>query len=455
VAQPGPYPADARVGRFFRQRHYLGSRDRRFVGEAAYAWLRYHHRARARWQSWRTARGLPLPEGPVEGQAAPIDVLALARDRLFPWDFERTREALQGLPPETTEAWAKLREQATADDFLAGDPWPSDPRERFAAEVSLPAWLASQLVEERGEDAARRLALALLKPASVDLRVNLRRADRELVRRQLASELSTEGQLTSHSPLGLRLGGRRNLTATTASRRSWAEVQDEGSQLAVVCAEPAPGMTVIDACAGSGGKALALADLLSGAVRGRPDPQVLPPGRILACDVAPEKLAELARRARESGVEELIEIVPVAPEAELPATLPPADLVLVDAPCSGLGTLRRNPELKLRYGPAEVEELARLQRSILERFATLVKRGGRLVYVTCSILRQEGEEVAAAFARDHPEFEGSISQWAEQRLPGACLRGHCVHLDPVLTGTDAFFIAIWRKHQGQSGAFLL
>jgi 16S rRNA (cytosine967-C5)-methyltransferase len=125
--------------------------------------------------------------------------------------------------------------------------------------------------------------------------------------------------------------------------------------------------------------------------------------------------------------------------------VPRADLVLVDAPCSGLGTLRRNPDLKLRHGPEDVERFQRLQLEILRRWAPRVRPGGRLAYATCSILRAENEEVAEVFAAEHPAFEPCPSAWAAEHLPAQCRSGCAVRLDPVLTGTDGFFVTIWRR----------
>lgn len=465
VARPGGYPSDARVGRFFRSRRYLGSRDRRFLGDGVYAWLRHHWRARARWQSWCLRNKVRSPLAVAEGEGKPasesttrasravhiLDLLALARDGLFPWGHEQTTQALAAIPELADRTLDLIPDQALSSDFLAGDPWPDDPLERVAAEVSLPLWLAWRLVDERGEEAARRFGAALLKPASVDLRVNLRLVKRENVRRKLESETGLEVEPTHFSPMGLRLAGRTNLTATTASRKSWIEVQDEGSQLVVLSADPAPGMTVIDACAGSGGKTLALADILfrDEPFRQEVDTAGLVPARggtITVMDIAESRLAELERRAKDAGVVQHIErMVLLAETGPLPLDLPEADLVLVDAPCTGFGTLRRNPELKLRYTKEDVKEFSRLQRSLLERFAPLVKKGGRLAYVTCSFLRAECEEVALAFEQDHPEFDGAPSTWAATRLPPLSVDGHFVRLDPVLTGTDAFFLALWQR----------
>ncbi len=148
-----------------------------------------------------------------------------------------------------------------------------------------------------------------------------------------------------------------------------------------------------------------------------------------------------------AGVEDRIRIVPISAEGPLPPDLPPADLVLIDAPCSGFGTLRRSPDLKLRYGPGDVTAFARTQRAILERFAPLVEPGGRIAYVTCSVLAEENEEVAASFGAAHPELEEWVPEWGRTHLPPECFCGAYVRLDPVRTGTDGFFLAMWRSRQ--------
>jgi 16S rRNA (cytosine967-C5)-methyltransferase len=199
-----------------------------------------------------------------------------------------------------------------------------------------------------------------------------------------------------------------------------------------MAARPAPGETVIDACAGGGGKILALADMARGE------------GTFHACDVDASRLDELVRRAEPLGLRSLT-VHAIAPEGELPRKLPRhADLVLVDAPCSGLGSLRRNPDLKQRYGERDVAEFARLQRGILERFAAHVRPGGRLVYVTCSILPDENEAVVGGLLREHRELRPEPPPIAE-RLPPAALDGAWLRLGPDTTGTDGFFVACLRR----------
>ena len=155
----------------------------------------------------------------------------------------------------------------------------------------------------------------------------------------------------------------------------------------------------------------------------------------------PHKLDELERRAADAGVNDWLQTVLLDPAGPLPDNLPPADVVLGDAPCSGLGTLRRNPDLKRRYDASDIERFSGQQLELLERFAPLVKPGGRLAYATCSLLKAENEVVATAFANQHPEFQPYRSHWAGKRLPPECVQGDTLHLDPLVSSTDGFFLA--------------
>lgn len=443
VAEPGPYPADARVGRFFRGRRFLGSRDRRFISGAVYAWLRFHDRARPRWLSWLELRNLDAIEDSSEQGRFLLDILAMAQDGVFPWEFTPTCEAILewgDLDGHSLDAQVR---QAASDSFLDKDCWPADPEERFAAECSMPLWLGKLIRKQYGEERGLELARELCSPASVDLRVNSRRASRKKVMRSLQRETEAEVELSNFSSTGLRLDRRINLTATTASRKSWIEVQDEGSQAAVYSTDAAPGMTVIDACAGSGGKTLALADIIFREEEGAEVPAHLQ-SRLVACEVHHKKLQELRRRTKDASLGGQVEYALIGEHGDLSNTLPRAHLVLVDSPCTGLGTLRRNPEAKNRYGEKDVRRFQSLQLEILERFASLVKPRGRLVYVTCSFIEAECDEVVQLFEERHPEFVPSPSFWAGKRLPAACLDEHKIRLGPSISGTDAFFIASWK-----------
>ena len=428
VAAPGALPADARVGAFFREKRFLGSKDRRLLGDAVYAWLRHVPRARARWQA--ASKESDGTSGASPRDLHVLDVLALARDGLFPAGFDEVAAAVAAIQPPS----GAVAEALGAPGWPGADAWPTDPLDRAAAELSLPRWIAERLFAERGEEDARALGEALLHPAPVDLRVQLRRISREEARRSLEEDTGAQIELTPWSPAGLRLARRKNLSSTRGSREGWVEVEDEGSQVAVRVLEPAPGASIIDACAGAGGKTLALADLLEG--KGR---------SITACDVHAGRLEELGRRARDAGVMERIRPVPIAAGGPLPPELKPADLVIVDVPCSGLGTLRRNPELKLRWTPEDIGRFAALQASILERFLPLARPGGRIAYLTCSILAEENEDVARAFEKAHPELARLEPRWAVENLPRACVRDRSVRIDPASGGTDGFYVVSWTR----------
>ena len=477
VALPGAFPSDARVGRFFRERRFLGSRDRRFVGDTTYAWLRHHLAAR---HAWRRAipdsANLPSDEAirsledDLHLSAAPdeterdaetrhkndraalrpiylLDLLALGVRGLLPETYENVRAAATRLESQAIEPESRDRilELTAASSFADGARLTTyaDDRERLTAEASVPTWLADRMIDELGRAEALRVAKAFLEPAPVDLRVNLQKKSRDHVREHLERETGKTVETTPHSPSGLRLRDRINLTATAASRHSWVEIQEEGSQIAALACDAKLGHTVIDACAGGGGKSLALIDILFRYQR--KIPRSVDEGRVIACDIQKDKLLEFKRRAKEAGLESRAHIVHMYPAGPLPDALPMADLVLVDAPCSGLGTLRRNPELKLRHRPTDIGEFAAQQLSILERFAPLVKEQCVLVYVTCSFLEEECSDVADAFEARHPEFRRHESLWAKKNLPASALRDQRIYLDPVHTGTDAFFIACWER----------
>ena len=275
----------------------------------------------------------------------------------------------------------------------------------------MPLWLGKLIGEQYGRERGLELARELCSPASVDLRVNSRRASRKKVMRSLQRETEAEVELSSFSSTGLRLDRRINLTATTASRKSWIEIQDEGSQAAVYSTDAAPGMTVIDACAGSGGKPLALADIIFREEEGTEVPAHLQ-SRLVACEVHHKKLQELRRRTKDASLGRQVEYALIGEHGDLSNMLPRAHLVLVDSPCTGLGTLRRNPEAKNRYGEKDVRRFQSLQLEILERFASLVKPRGRLVYVTCSFIEAECDEVVQLFEERHTDFVPSPSFWA-------------------------------------------
>jgi 16S rRNA (cytosine967-C5)-methyltransferase len=294
--------------------------------------------------------------------------------------------------------------------------WPEDPIDRLAAERSLPRWLAARFARSFGKD-ADALAAVLNLPGPIVLRANALKTRREELQRALAEE-KIESRPGLRSPWALTVVGRANLFGSSAWRRGLFEVQDEGSQLVALFVDAKPGERVIDFCAGAGGKSLALAAMMENR------------GEILALDPDAHRLINLAARLKRAGAS-IVHTRRIEPDLGMPKEIGIADRVVVDAPCSSLGTLRRSPDLRWRLEPEAIALFARTQSEILERASACVRPGGLLVYATCTLTREENEEVAEAFARSH-------SQW----IPA----GESLRLLPHVHGTDGFFACAWRRN---------
>jgi len=394
-------PADATVSRYFRAHRGLGQRDRAFVAETVYGVLR-------RLRSLEAAAGSRDPRALVI--AALVRLQGLSARALA--DVLRADEA---------ELVARIR-QARSEAFPA------------AVRADLPDWLWDRLVAEQGEEHAGAIAQGLLDPAPLHLRVNLARTDRESVLAALGQG-GLRAAAARFSPAGIRLQGKPAINRDPLFTQGLIEVQDEGSQLLAYLLAPRRGEMVADFCAGAGGKTLALAMLMRGA------------GRVYAMDVAAKRLAALAPRAARAGVSNVHPVV-LSGEGDVRAKrlAGKLDRVLVDAPCSGFGTLRRNPDLKWRHGPDAIARLVEQQFRILRAAAHLVKPGGRLVYATCSILEAENEGVAARFAAEagadfRPLHCGELL--AAQRI--ALDTGERLRLWPHRHGTDGFFAAAFER----------
>jgi 16S rRNA (cytosine967-C5)-methyltransferase len=390
-------PADQTLSRYFRAHRNLGQQDRAFVAEATFAVL-------------RRLRSL---EG-AAGSRQPRALLAAALIRVM----GSSARSLEGLVEEAVAQ----RVRATRSDALPE-----------AVRADLPDWLWEKLAGEHGAAEAMLIAQGLLNAAPLDLRVNLARASREEVVGRLSGD-GIECAPTPHSPAGVRLKHKPAINHHALFRDGLIEVQDEGSQLLAWLLAPRRGEMVADYCAGAGGKTLALAMLMRGA------------GRIYAMDVSAKRLAALAPRAARAQVSNIHSIALEGDKDSRAKRLAgKLDRVLVDAPCSGFGTLRRNPDLKWRHGAHAVIELAEKQRRILETAARLVKPGGRLVYATCSILRAENEEIVDAFQSTHKEFVtvpcGNILATHKIALP----MGERLRLWPHVHGTDGFFAAAFER----------
>jgi 16S rRNA (cytosine967-C5)-methyltransferase len=386
-------PADQALSAYFRSHRNLGQQDRAFIAETAFAVLRRRRSLEA-----------------AAGSAAPRELAVAALVRVF-------GISARALPDDDAALATRLKEGAG--------------RALSAAEkADMPDWLWERIAGAYGADEAAMIAQGLLGTAPLDLRVNLEKISRD----DALARLAQEGAATPLSPAGIRMRGKPAINRHALFLEGAVEVQDEGSQLLAYLLAPRRGEMVADFCAGAGGKTLALSMLMHGT------------GRVYAMDVSEKRLRELAPRAARAGISNVHPIV-LADEGDVRARrlAGKLDRVLVDAPCSGFGTLRRNPDLKWRHGEPAIAELAAKQARILRAAARLVKPGGRLVYATCSILPEENEAVAAAFAAEHPEFKALACNelLAAQRIElntGAQLR-----LWPHRHGTDGFFAAAFQK----------
>ncbi|HLG19962.1 MAG TPA: class I SAM-dependent methyltransferase [Bdellovibrionota bacterium] len=296
--------------------------------------------------------------------------------------------------------------------------WSSLSMDALARELSYPTWLIERWIHNLGLASTISLALSMNEPAPVTLRTNILRIDRKALKDRLAKE-DVPTQETRQSPWGLNVTGRRNLRGLRSFKMGFFEIQDEGSQMAVLLSEAKSDQTVVDACTGAGGKALAIAGLLRNS------------GRILALDADSRPFAELQRRAKRSGVKNIETMWVAADDPDpLPSFKKKADIVLVDAPCSSLGTLRRRPWAKWAISAENADQFPKRQLALLRRFAQVVKPNGRIEYITCTLHAAENEAVVSAFQKEETEF----TPLGDPKI-----------LRPDTDGCDGFFIARFER----------
>jgi 16S rRNA (cytosine967-C5)-methyltransferase len=402
-------PADAVASGFFRERRYIGASDRRNIG--VHAWTVLRRRRELEW--WLARHGGGTTARLLVGASLLLTGTALAAlERSF--DGERFAPA-----PLSGDERAVLR---SLEGHTLTHPAMPD-----AVRLEVPDWLLEVLRASLGTRLEAELA-ALAGEAPLDLRVNRLKAEREQVQQALAAEgIATEP--TPHSPWGLRARGRQPVTATAAFRDGLVEIQDEGSQLVAALLGAGPGMRVADWCAGAGGKTLALAMTMQNH------------GRLVACDVSAPRLEGAVRRLRRAGVHNVERHLVQAGDKWSKRHRGSFERVLVDAPCTGTGTWRRNPDARLRLTAQDLAELTAKQAAILAQAAMLVAPGGRLVYATCSLLAPENTAQVERFLAANPEFAllPLASAWPFAGPPPA--PGPYLELSAARHGTDGFFAA--------------
>jgi 16S rRNA (cytosine967-C5)-methyltransferase len=403
-------PADAVANQFFRDRRFIGSGDRRAVSERVWAVMRARRRL-----AWWLAR--------IEAAVTPR-LLVAASLLLEGWTLDGVKQSFSGGQFGPTHLTGG---EAAALKGLEGHT-PEHPEMPEAVRLEVPDWVVPHLRARFG-DAVNVEMAAMGEPASLDLRVNLLKGTREDAVAALASE-GIAAVPTPLSPWGIRVEGRRLVTTGPAFQSGLVEIQDEGSQLVALMVGAAPGMRVADWCAGAGGKTLALAMTMQNK------------GSIVACDVSAPRLDGAVRRLRRAGVHNVEQHLIVAGDKWAKRRGESFDRVLVDAPCTGTGTWRRNPDARLRLVERDLAELVPKQAMILEAASRLVRKGGRLVYATCSVLLEENEAQVAAFLAGHSEFSVVPLARVWDQAPGG---GDFLSLTPLRHGTDGFFTAVLER----------
>jgi len=418
IASSGP-PADQTLSEYFRARRYIGSKDRHAVSDLFYGVVR-RRAALAWWIGEKKAAGLEA------GRAQMIAALALIEG----WRAQHFAHAFDGAEyhPKPLEAAERAFQRALEGHTLAHPGQPDWVR------YEIPEWLFAPLAQAFGAGLEREL-LALQGEAPVDLRVNTLKGTREEALKGLQSA-GIEALPTPYSPLGLRLSRRAGIAGTKAFQQGLIEVQDEGSQLVALLTDARPGQRVCDFCAGAGGKTLALAAAMGNR------------GQIMALDVREGRIARAALRLRRAGAHNVTRRVLASHrDPWVKRHKASFDRVLVDAPCTGCGTWRRNPDAKWRIRAEDLDELLRLQGDILASAARLVKPGGRLVYATCSLLPAENQAQISGFLARDPGFRlvPVAAVWAETVGGSAPTTAETLLLTPASHGTDGFFVAVLER----------
>jgi 16S rRNA (cytosine967-C5)-methyltransferase len=416
----GKAAADDIVGGYFRRHRFAGSKDRAAISDHIYAVLR--RRAAIDWYIERTVPGL---------LASPRRRVLAALALVEGWRVETIERACDGdvFRPRELDAHERTLITTLAGKMLEHPEMPQPVR------CNYPEWLDGALNRLFGARLGEEMA-AMNGSAPLDLRVNQLKSNRADARKALADE-GIDAVPTDLAPTGLRVYERIPLSTLDVFKSGRIEVQDEGSQLAALLAQAKPGMRVVDFCAGAGGKTLAIAA------------QMQNKGHLVACDISAKRLERSGTRLRRAGVSN-VERRTLSTERDkwVKHHVESFDRVFVDAPCTGTGTWRRNPDAKWRLQPKDLTELVDLQARILDSAARLAKPGGRVIYATCSLLPEENDLQIEAFLASHPDFAlvpvGEV--WRDAFGKPCPEPGDMLHLTPARNGTDGFFVAVLARN---------
>ena len=389
-------PADAVLSAYFREHKKLGRQDRHEIAETAFAALRHYQ---------KISTALHRPH--AQPRKAALAALVLGRST----NISQIKDLLD---EEETAFLGNLKARKT--EFSDG----------LNTAAELPQWLVEQLQQHWSEEEILAFGRSINQPAPLDIRVNTLKGKRDKVLPLLQAE-SADAEATPYSPWGIRLKNKIALNKHELFLDGTLEVQDEGSQLLALLVGAKRGEIIVDFCAGAGGK-------------------MANKGRIYAFDIAEKRLANLKPRMTRAGLTNIHpERISSEHDTRIARLAGKADRVLVDAPCSGLGTLRRNPDLKYRQSAETVANLLEQQHSILDAASKLVKPQGRLVYTTCSVLPEENEQQVERFLSEHPEFELVNCAELLQSLKVDLDTGKYLRLNSGEHQTDGFFAAVLQR----------
>jgi len=417
-------PADRTTSEFFHSKSYLGSHDRKYIGETVFGVIRHRRYAEALLEEFvdRNPQYRILDSPRVRYLAVLAAFSVIARritDSSIPEITISEVMWKSRFPDVDIHYYERWLEEHFSLEFLPSD----QPAVRLGVRYSFQDWMVEEWRNSFGDEVESLLA-AFNTPAPTTLRVNLLKATRSDCSARLAEE-GIQTRETRISPAGL-IGSRRFAAqASAAFKEGWFEVQDEGSQIVSLVAAPMPGTVVIDACAGAGGKALHLADLMNNT------------GELIAVDVEPKRITELERRSKRAGVTIIRSLL--RKEITSGRFDNSADLVVIDAPCSGSGTIRRNPGYKWTLSESLLQHYVSKQTEILEFNAPFVRQGGQLVYATCSLFECENQGVIEKFVAHHPEFSIEKERTFIQAEAGFLI------LTPHQHHTDGFTIVKLKK----------
>lgn len=414
-------PADVLITKYFHQCRYLGSRDRRVISEMVYQILRRYEELS--WYLQGSSHSSHLARLLVFAYAHKIQNISVEQIE----DLCQKNNAKSKFDPAPLQPFERIL--LTQMSSLTPEKMPLETR------LNIPSWILPRLEKTFGGDIEKALQ-ALNQAAPLDLRVNTLKTTRQAVLDQLHFE-GFNPIATPWSPLGIRLADRRPLSGHPLWKQGDIEVQDEGSQLLALLVEAKPGMTVMDFCAGAGGKTLAMASTMENK------------GRIVATDVSLWRLNRSRERLKRAGVNnvEFRSLEDKTTTKWLKRQAARFDRVLVDAPCSGSGTWRRNPDLKRRFVENDLNELVEKQKMILDQASSLVKPQGRLVYATCSLFEEENLNQVQNFLKDHPNFRLlSIKEVWKSVFGTPCpTESDTLQLTPHSHAVDGFFVAVMER----------